>query len=647
MECHPRLTDTCLRQFRDVCSLNKFTHNRIGATVAALHIPRAQGSPPACTPRCCVGNGNHSTHISRCKHRYAQRPLRQKTLPPANLSSSQEPAHDAPTPKNAMARGTAPPPKLPLLPAKTTTVFPSLTVTAPKAAFQPTHSAWSSPGAPPAPLSPHVAALQQETPLYDNNSPHKMSTLEQKLKAYLLFRHPPPPHRTWILNASTASEQSHSFTPAFPTPPPLPDRRNRKPRKRLLPTLTMADCRGSKSAKSPFLVLGDFNVKQGLVLPQGQRPGQRGCDSMLMSFASHCSVPTQPSRVGNSLCRDTTPDLTYCRYLRDAHWSSTHQSLASDHYVLTMQVCTSPRKPRPHVIRHTDWDAFRARRQHSATPDIEDLSQWTDQLLANLNGVTASIPTTANHLVIAFCLTHLQATHTSLTNRGTSNDITIVFIAESQLSTGKSKRTPPPLPSSSGNSAQDFPVYWAASNCGILCPLLDPTSAKSALAILVPTGTFGTFFNAPPTLSRTVCTWLISPARQANQRSFSYGPRPAPTQETPSYHRHLRVLGLILQSNRRNTHTIDQPRFVQQTARIAMRERDLLRLIDAFVISRITYGLPYTHLKCERDKIDVLIHRAYNTALRLPPNASTERLLRLGVHTVDIIEKHGLAAYVA
>ncbi|KAH7947374.1 hypothetical protein HPB52_010996 [Rhipicephalus sanguineus] len=78
-----------------------------------------------------------------------------------------------------------------------------------------------------------------------------------------------------------------------------------------------------------------------------------------------------------------------------------------------------------------------------------------------------------------------------------------------------------------------------------------------------------------------------------------------------------------------------------------MRERDLLRLIDAFVISRITYGLPYTHLKCERDKIDVLIHRAYNTALRLPPNASTERLLRLGVHTVDIIEKHGLAAYVA
>ncbi|KAH6944868.1 hypothetical protein HPB50_005808 [Hyalomma asiaticum] len=110
---------------------------------------------------------------------------------------------------------------------------------------------------------------------------------------------------------------------------------------------------------------------------------------------------------------------------------------------------------------------------------------------------------------------------------------------------------------------------------------------------------------------------------------------------------HLRVLGLILQSNRSNTDTIDQLSLsVQETARILARvrarrevmdKRDLLRLIDAFVISRRTYRLPYTNLlKSERDKIDVLIHRAYNTALGLPPNSSTERLLRLGVHnTID------------
>ncbi|XP_049271608.1 uncharacterized protein LOC125758439 [Rhipicephalus sanguineus] len=116
---------------------------------------------------------------------------------------------------------------------------------------------------------------------------------------------------------------------------------------------------------------------------------------------------------------------------------------------------------------------------------------------------------------------------------------------------------------------------------------------------------------------------------------------------------HLRVLGLILQSNRHNTHTIDKLSLsVQQTARMlarvrarreGMRDHDLLRLVDAFVVSRLTYGLPYTRLlKSERDKIDVLIRRAYKTALGLPPNTSTDRLLRLGVHNTldELIEAH-------
>nr|XP_050046286.1 uncharacterized protein LOC126543193 [Dermacentor andersoni] len=119
---------------------------------------------------------------------------------------------------------------------------------------------------------------------------------------------------------------------------------------------------------------------------------------------------------------------------------------------------------------------------------------------------------------------------------------------------------------------------------------------------------------------------------------------------------HLRVLGLIVQSNRHNAHTIDQLSLsVQQTARMlarvrarrmGMREHDLLRLVDAFVVSRLTYGLPYARLlKSERDKVDVLIRRAYKTALGLPPNASMARLLRLGVHNTldELIEAHRTA----
>ncbi|KAL1414232.1 hypothetical protein MTO96_007705 [Rhipicephalus appendiculatus] len=78
---------------------------------------------------------------------------------------------------------------------------------------------------------------------------------------------------------------------------------------------------------------------------------------------------------------------------------------------------SSPCKPRPHAIRHTYWDAFLARRQHSTTPDIEVLSQWTDQPLADPDGVTASIRTRANQPATQSCLAQLQAAYTSLTNR--------------------------------------------------------------------------------------------------------------------------------------------------------------------------------------------------------------------------------------
>ncbi|KAL1472027.1 hypothetical protein MTO96_039589 [Rhipicephalus appendiculatus] len=90
---------------------------------------------------------------------------------------------------------------------------------------------------------------------------------------------------------------------------------------------------------------------------------------------------------------------------------------AGDHYFLTIQVITSLCKPRQHTARHTDWDVFRERRLHSAASNIEDLSTWTDQLLADLDAVTASIPTTEDHPAIDSRLAHLWAVRTGLTNR--------------------------------------------------------------------------------------------------------------------------------------------------------------------------------------------------------------------------------------
>ncbi|KAH7933224.1 hypothetical protein HPB49_010404 [Dermacentor silvarum] len=172
----------------------------------------------------------------------------------------------------------------------------------------------------------------------------------------------------------------------------------------------------ARAAKSPLLVLGHFNVRHpdwGYVKADG--PGTR---LWQLAHDLRLSLLTDPTRIGNSVCRDTTPDLSFCRYVHDARWSNTHQSLGSDRYIFAIQVRTSPCKTHPHTTRYTDWDAFRAYRLHSAAPDIEDLSMWTNQLLADLNGVTASIPTTEDHLAIDSRLAHLLAARTGLTNLG-------------------------------------------------------------------------------------------------------------------------------------------------------------------------------------------------------------------------------------
>ncbi|KAL1470014.1 hypothetical protein MTO96_040721 [Rhipicephalus appendiculatus] len=140
-----------------------------------------------------------------------------------------------------------------------------------------------------------------------------------------------------------------------------------------------------------------------------------------MTFASQCTLTQHNLRASATAWAVTPPpDLSYCRYVHDACWSNIHQSLGSDHYNLTMQAHMSPCKPRPHALRYTDWDAFRARRQHSAIPEIEDFSQWTDQLRADLDGVTEQLTT-----ALITCRPLIQASPTG----GTSNDITVVFAA--------------------------------------------------------------------------------------------------------------------------------------------------------------------------------------------------------------------------
>lgn len=62
-------------------------------------------------------------------------------------------------------------------------------------------------------------------------------------------------------------------------------------------------------------------------------------------------------------------------------------------------------------------------------------------------------------------------------------------------------------------------------------------------------------------------------------------------------------------------------------------EEDLLRLIRAFLISRVTYIAPYLTLtKGDTEAIDRLIRKAVKKALNLPRSTATTKLLQLGSH---------------
>lgn len=120
--------------------------------------------------------------------------------------------------------------------------------------------------------------------------------------------------------------------------------------------------------------------------------------------------------------------------------------------------------------------------------------------------------------------------------------------------------------------------------------------------------------------------------------------------------RTIRVLGMLIQRNTGNAQVISRLQSTMRqlcglikrvaTRHAGMREGDLCRLVQAFLISRIVYSFPYYHLRrADMNKLNALIRQAYKIALGLPKYTNPDKLSRLGVYnTIDeIIEAHKTA----
>lgn len=120
-----------------------------------------------------------------------------------------------------------------------------------------------------------------------------------------------------------------------------------------------------------------------------------------------------PTRHGNSVERDTTPDLAFIKGRLSAQWVNTHDTLTSDHTVIKMflQIKGFPKRQRKH--RLTDWNEFR--KTHVGDFQNMHLKDWVEMVRQRIQSHTKEIiekweqPSTDRHLL------HLwEARHASL-----------------------------------------------------------------------------------------------------------------------------------------------------------------------------------------------------------------------------------------
>ncbi|KAG0431193.1 hypothetical protein HPB47_022014 [Ixodes persulcatus] len=113
----------------------------------------------------------------------------------------------------------------------------------------------------------------------------------------------------------------------------------------------------------------------------------------------------------------------------------------------------------------------------------------------------------------------------------------------------------------------------------------------------------------------------------------------------------IRIQGLRVQADDNNYERIESLKasayqFTRLISRISgrhigMKERNLVRLVRAFVVSRLAYVFPFLRLGvAEKAKLDCLIVKAYKRALGIPDSTSNEKLAALGLHNIveEIVE---------
>lgn len=173
------------------------------------------------------------------------------------------------------------------------------------------------------------------------------------------------------------------------------------------------------AGKRAILIAGDFNAHH---TAWGYRfENVKGRNLWLDAQQEGLTLitdPSLPTRRGNSVSVDTTPDLTFTRNISESQWTNTQQDLGSDHFIIEIKVRAGPYKPRGKQLKLVEWDKFRSIREaETAEEAITDICEWTDSLKRDIAAATRTVPPEAELEVIDSRLLHMWDAKRSLQER--------------------------------------------------------------------------------------------------------------------------------------------------------------------------------------------------------------------------------------
>ncbi|KAH7934459.1 hypothetical protein HPB52_025708 [Rhipicephalus sanguineus] len=134
------------------------------------------------------------------------------------------------------------------------------------------------------------------------------------------------------------------------------------------------------SHRDSLILLGDFNAAH----TEWEKTAQQHNLTLM-------NLPNSPTRIGNSVERDTTPDLAFSNADRHTTWQRLEETLGSDHHIISISICTSKMRRPLGKARITDWNRFRERQQDwtldncaptNATAWEEAIKQFKESALA-------------------------------------------------------------------------------------------------------------------------------------------------------------------------------------------------------------------------------------------------------------------------